>query len=173
MRSFFYFRAIILLTCISFHFIHQIFMKFLFIHFFSYSVFFYNLTAKAMFTFFLINFNFFDWLDFRRLWLIFLVCNFWVLWSCHNCNSRFCKITIKTIFFWRYWWTNWIHLHELNHFIASFIEFLIFIYSPKHVLHLQMFADEFYETMMMKILNCICEMMLCVQNYWKCIFWIF
>ena len=81
--SFFLFRAAIFLTCISFLFIRHIFMKFLFVRFFFNSAFFCSLAANAMSAFFWINSNFFDWSDFRRLRMFFLVCNSWVLCSCH------------------------------------------------------------------------------------------
>ena len=90
-------------------------MKFLFVRFFSISAFFCNFTAKAMSTFFFVSSSFFDWLNLKHLWLIFLICSFWVFWSCHNCNSRFCKIVIETIFLM-------LLMNELNSFarIESF-----------------------------------------------------
>ena len=98
MRVFFCFWTVIFLTCISFLFIHHIFIKFFFVCFFSSSVFFCNLTANAMFRFFLINFNFFDWSDFNRLRLIFLFSSFWFLHFHHRCSFCFWKMAVEIIF---------------------------------------------------------------------------
>ena len=29
---------------------------------------------------------------------MFLICNFWIFWSCHNCSFCFCRIAVETIF---------------------------------------------------------------------------
>ena len=77
-------------------------------------------------------FGFINWLDwwvrsqhhvqvhlvaghFKCLWLMFLICNFWVIWLCHNCSFYFCRIAVETIFLM-------LLMNELNSFtwIESF-----------------------------------------------------